>query len=77
MCLAEDSFDPDEFDLNEINSKNINWFYVKNQFEKTVDGAGRNKVSIIYDAKRFNMIEMIGSRFPEMNSEGKIESFDG
>jgi hypothetical protein len=41
-----------------------------------VNGAGRNKVSIIYDDNRFDLVEIIGSRYPEMNSDGIIKEFD-
>ena len=41
-----------------------------------MEGAGRNKVSIIFDAKRFDLLGVLGSRYPEMKLNGDIKSFD-
>lgn len=60
----------DFYQFNKDNQKLINWYYIKRSFEKTIEGAGRNKVTIIYDALRFDLLSSDESRFPIMSSDG-------
>jgi hypothetical protein len=45
--------------------------------EKSIEGSGFNKVTLIYDSLRFKVDAINGFRFPTMKVDGsKIEKFD-
>jgi hypothetical protein len=79
-CLIEDSIDSDEMELVSINKKlksnKIDKYYLRNYFEKPGTASGFNKVSVIYDSRKLELIFGYGSLFPLNNTDGKTIKFD-
>ena len=44
--------------------------------EKPGAGAGKNKVSIVYDSRRLRLISSSGGLYPMNNSKGELASLD-